>query len=218
MNADDFLTDLDSDWNEENLRRLRASIAASYMMARDMTNPKLNPYFASPNHKYLQGYSRWFLLDSHLAKACQTGFIAGLEPYWVSFDNAAGRIMSLEIRGRNTAVMAAHFQKPSDPLRESKLRFGRCSVNQGKTTNFLPGFELEERSAEGLLNITLAHGDKNAEFAYFRVYNDPFNLRSHLQLSSNLMSKPYGVPSVEAEEVKEASIVLKKSGKIRKIQ
>jgi len=199
----------DTDWHSDNLAGMRAVLAATYLLAEEKTDPLKDPVFNSPNRNMARGYLRWFLLDSCLAIACQRGLLHGINPYWVNLQDIDGSYRALELRGERSALMVTHLSKREDAIKDSKLRLHRRKQNQSITSPMLLGFETTSLPEDELINLTIVHGDKKAEFAYARMYNDPFNLRSYISLSRNLMLGSGQIASIDEELIEEATIGLK---------
>jgi len=153
------------------------------------------------------GQIRWTFVDYFLERGCAVGTLSGITATWVPLSLNGGGIQALELRGSETSIVAHHLQQPENPPRESGLRFERRLLNYRNP--MLPGFGDGEEVNTALINLTLVHGDKSAEFAFLRVYDDPGNLQSFLRVSDNLMVLPTLVAPLEAEEVPLPTVGLK---------
>jgi hypothetical protein len=116
-----------------------------------------------------------------------------------------GGLCTLELRGTFTSLLVVHIQEPDETPRDSDYRYDKRVSNERYP--LLAGFEQIEPSDQ-LLNLTLVHGDKNAEFAELRAYDDPNNRASFTSFTSNIMAGA-PLPVVDdSETVPEPSIAL----------
>jgi hypothetical protein len=203
----EYLTAIQQDWTVQNLVGLRSILNAAYAKAGEVASLSRVPAFGTPNWAFLAGAIRWSFVDYYLERGCVIGTLTGISATWVPLSVNGGGLQGLELRGERTSVLAHHLQQPEDPPRESDLRFERRLLNYRNP--MLPGFGDEEEASGALINLTLVHGDRGAEFAYLRVYDNPENLRSYLRVSDNLMVMPALVEPVEVEEVPAPALGLK---------
>jgi hypothetical protein len=210
MNSrNDFLTAIQSDWTPENVSGLISTLNSAYRAVLDRTNPDQDPLYDTPNLPLVRGYLRWAFVDSHLARACEIGVIKGIEPIWVDLTDRGSGIMALELTGKHTSLMAHHLQNPDDPPRYSELRYDRRVQNWSNP--MLPGFSADEPK-NGLIHLTLIHGDKDAEFAFLRIYNNPDELKTYTPASGNIMENPaIDIAATETEQVDEPEIGLREN-------
>lgn len=202
----DYLTAIRADWPDQNLIGLQSILRATYAKTDAETNPALDAVYGTPNRVVLNGFLRWFLLDSYLERGVQIGTLSGITAAWVPLSNGGG-IQALELRGKHTTLITHHLQHPDNPPRDSVLRFEKCLMNFQNP--MLPGFRDDSEPTESPINLLLVHGDKDAEFAFLRVYDNPENVHSYLCVSNNLMVLPALVAPIEVEEVVEPTVSLK---------
>lgn len=202
----EYLSAIREDWPDQNLLGLQSILRAAYAKTEAETNPAHDPVYGTPNRVVLNGFLRWFLLDSYLERGAQIGSLPGITSNWVPLSNG-GSIQALELRGQHTTLITHHLQHPDNPPRDSVLRFEKCLMNFQNP--MLPGFRDDSEPTESPINLLLVHGDKDAEFAFLRVYDNPANVHSYLRVSGNLMVLPALVEPVEVEEVAEPSVGLK---------
>jgi len=206
MNIDsDFLTGIRNDWTNDNLVGLQSVLKSAYSQAASLTSPLTNPLFETPNRPILLGFTRWFAVDSLLYRACQAGAFQGITARWLPLSNNHV-IQALELRGAYTTVIPHHLQHPDDPPRPSVLRSTKRMENYRQ---FLFGFATTPDDDSTLINLTLVHGDQNADFAFLRMYDDPQDSRHHVQFSENIMNLPTLVEPAEVEEIAAPAIGLK---------
>jgi hypothetical protein len=203
----EYLTAIQQDWTAENLIGLQSILNAAYAKAGEVASLSREPAFGTPNWAFLAGAIRWSFVDYYLERGCAIGTLTGINATWVPMAVNGGGLQGLELRGMRTSVLAHRLQQPGDPPRESDLRFERRLLNYRNP--MLPGLGDEEEASVALINLTLVHGDRGAEFAYLRVYDNPENLRSYLRVSDNLMLMPALVEPVEVEEVPAPALGLK---------
>lgn len=203
----DFQAAVNADWTPENQSVLRSVIQGAYGHADEKCDVFNDPDFETPNRQMVRGYLRWSILDVHLKRACDTGLLTGIGATWVRLKNGTSGCFALELRGSHTALIAHHIQRSDDPPRESALRFER--MLQNRRNPMLPGFEQDEEPNDNLINLTLVHGDKEAEFAFLRVYTDPENPRTCIEVSRNLMAATDVVVPIEEEPILEPELGLR---------
>jgi len=207
---------------ETNLSGFQTCLAAAYAAARKKTDPISDADFDSPNQASLEGFIRWGFIDTYLARGCSTGLLKGLTAHWMPTCKGQGGIQALELRGRYTALAAHHLQFPQDAPRESEIRTDMRVLNE--MNPMLPNFDAsiqEEIEADPdlfnwksardkrLINVTLVHGSKKEEFAYFRVYDRKDDLSSYISTFGNIMALPVILKPLESEHVKDPEIGLK---------
>lgn len=203
----EYLTAIQQDWTVQNLIGLQSILNAAYAKAGEVASSSREPAFGTPNRAFVTGQIRWSFVDYYLERGCAIGTLTGITASWVPLSLNGGGIQALELRGKQTSVVAHHLQQPNSPPRESGLRFERRLLNYRNP--MLPGFSDDGESSAALINLTLTHGDKDAEFAFLRVYDNPENLQSYLRVSDNLMIMPVLVEPVEVEDVAPPAVGLK---------
>lgn len=203
----DYLTAIQKDWTAQNLIGLQSILGMAYAKARDAVDVSKEPAFGTPNRAFLAGSIRWSFVDFYLRRGCEIGTLSGISASWVPLSMTGSGLVGLELRGEYTSVLAHRLQQQDDPPRESDLRFERRLYNYRNP--MLMGLGGDEEAAEGLINLTLVHGDRAAEFAFLRAYDNPENVRSYVAVSGNLMVMPSLVESIEFEEVAVPAVGLK---------
>jgi hypothetical protein len=197
------------DWTPQNLIGIQRALRLAYNSVADVCDPKRHPFFDTPNRIYAVGYNRWLVVDYYLLQACQAGWFQGISAHWVSLGGKAGTPLSvLELRGMHTSVLALHLRQPDELPRDSGYRYDQCVRNEKHPllTGFIDPYETEQ--SKQLLNLLLVHGDKDAEFAELRVYDDPDNRASYTSFTQNIMAGTALPASNDSEIVPEPSIVL----------
>jgi len=197
---------VDSDWTPRNLLALRHAIWRAYVAVARLCDPALNPFFGTPNRPFGLGYNRWLAVDHYLYEAAASGSFEGITARWIALGgNTTTPLSALELRGAVTSVVAVHLRDPNETPRDSGYRFDLRASNQRFPR--LAGFEDSE--SDEPLNLLLVHGDKDAEFAELRAYDDESNRGSYTPFSLNIMAGPAVAPfPVDAETVAEPNVSL----------
>lgn len=203
----EYLTAIQQDWTAGNLIGLQSILKLAYAKAGEVVDLSREPAFGTPNRAFLAGAIRWSFVDYYLERGCEIGTLTGISASWVPLSVTGSGLLGLELRGEYTSVLAHRLQQPDDSPRESDLRFERRLFNYRNP--MLSGLGDEEETATGLINLTLVHGDRGAEFAFLRAYDNPENVRSYVGVSDNLMVMPTLLESIEFEEVVVPAVGLK---------
>lgn len=193
------------DWTPKNLIGIQRTLRIAYNAVDDVCDVRRHPFFATPNRAYGVGYNRWLAIDYHLKQACDSGVLSGITASWIPLGGKGG-LQALELRGAFTSVLAIHLQDPDETPRDSDYRYDKRVSNERYP--LLAGFEQTEETPGQLLNLLLVHGDKNAEFAFLRAYDDPDNRASCTPLTENLMAGAALPADTGTESVPEPSIAL----------
>jgi len=218
-----YLELIEKDW-KNNLPGLQKCLSLAYAAARKKTDAKIDADFASPNRAVLEGQVRWGMVDVFLERGCVNGLVKGVSPHWIATGGRGGG-KALELRAKNSAVIAFHLPFPEEPPRDSKVRTDMRVMNQ--LNQMLPSLGIEESLEENgedeqpslfgwkenrdnrLINLTLVHGNKLGEFAFLRVYNRKDDLSSFIPIFGNIMALPGIVIPAESEPIADAQIGLK---------
>lgn len=192
------------DWTPSNLMGLQRALRMAYGSVADACDPRRHAFYETRNRTYGVGYARWLAVDFYLKQACEAGWLTGIAAEWVPL-GGKGSICALELRGLYTSVLAIHLQEPDETPRDSDYRYDKRVSNEKYP--LLAGFEEFEAPSQ-LLNLLLVHGDKDAEFAALRAYDDPNNRSSFTSFSANIMvGAPLPVAD-DSEAVAEPSVAL----------
>jgi len=195
-----FLTEVAQDWTEPNLASLQLALREAEDATLVRTNALEDPLFDTPNLANVRGVVRWSMVAKHLHVAANNGRFHGITANWVDL----GGTHMLELRGKHTSVTACHLLRSDDNPRPSEYR-KNCRI-QNQVCPWLQGFQQPTPESEPL-NLVLAHGGKNGEFAYLRAYTDPDPTVYRL-LSKNIMQMPVLLPSIDFETVGEPEVQL----------
>jgi hypothetical protein len=217
MNVDaEFLTKIQEDWPHGHQLILQLFLKYANYAVREITVlPKSrNPIFETPNRTFLSGMIRYGAVDYFLDRACQMKFLPGIKPRWIKLE---GIVSALVLEGKYTSLIAHHLQTPNDPPRNSILRDYRRLLNERLRLNEQnPSLfedakkEPEPISPSSPINLTLVHGK---DFAFLRIYNRRDKPKKFIPFSiDNIMAlKPMKeAASVEAEQIADAEVKLKK--------
>lgn len=198
------------DWTPQNLIGIQRALRLAYNAVADACDPKRHAFYDTPNRPYGVGYNRWLAVDYHLLQACNAGWISGISAHWVSLGGKTGTPLStLELRGAHTSVLALHLREPDELPRDSGYRYDQRVSNEKYP--LLTGFVDPHEAADApkqLLSLLLVHGDKNAEFAELRAYDDPDNRASYTSFTNNIMAGAALPASNDSEAVSEPSVAL----------
>jgi len=198
------------DWTPQNLIGIQRALRLAYNAVADACDPKRHAFYDTPNRPYGIGYNRWLAVEYHLHQACNAGWIQGIAAHWVSLGGKAGTpISTLELRGLHTSVLALHLREQDELPRDSGYRYDQ-RVNNEKyplLTGFVDPHESPQASTQ-LLNLLLIHGDKNAEFAELRAYDDPENRASFTTFTENIMAGAALPASGDNEPISEPNVAL----------
>lgn len=195
------------DWTPSNLMGLQRALRMAYNSVTDACDSRRHAFYDTQNRAYGVGYARWLAVDFYLKQACDAGWLTGIAAEWIPLGGKGG-LCVLELRGRYTSVLAIHLQKPDETPRDSDYRYDKRVSNEKYP--LLEGFEQLEAPSQ-LLNLLLVHGDKNAEFAELRAYDDPDNRASCTSFTGNIMDGA-PLPVVDdIEVVAEPNVALIKS-------
>lgn len=194
------------DWTPQNILGVQRALRVAYNSAADACDSKRHTFYDTRNRAYGIGYARWLAVDFYLKQACDVGWIKGVTGSWVELGGIGG-LCVLELRGQYTSVLAIHLKDSDETPRDSDYRYDKRVSNEKNP--LLAGFE-ELESASQLLNLLLVHGDKNAEFAELRAYDDPNNRASYTSFTGNIMAGAALPTRDDNETVPEPSVELLK--------
>lgn len=192
------------DWTPQNLIGIQRAIRIAYNSVADACDPKRHAFYDTINRAYGLGYARWLAVDFHLKQACDAGSIKGITAHWIQLGGKGG-LCALELRGAYTSVLAIHLQESDETPRDSDYRYDKRVSNEKYP--LLAGFE-EPEAPDQLLNLLLVHGDKNAEFAELRAYDNPDKRASYTAFSGNIMAGAALPTHGDSETVPEPSVAL----------
>ncbi len=207
--SEDYFSKIKADWPLRNLLGLKWCIQSAYSAVGAITAPESNAAFATPNRWFLSGILRFGFVDYYLEEGCRNGLLKGITPVWLKLTDGSGGMAALELRGTHTSLIAHHLAKSDDPPRDSKLRFEKRLMNQ--VSPMLPTLDEVPTSSDRQVNLTLVHGDKNAEFSFLRAYDNPTDLTSYVSVFDNIMGlqEQSARLVVEAEEIAEPKVEIK---------
>lgn len=194
------------DWTPRNIIGIQRALRAAYNETASVCDPNRHAFFNTPNRPYGLGYNRWLAVDYHIKQACEIGWINGIAAKWVPLGGKGG-LCALELRGSYTSAVAVHLQQPEETPRDSDYRYDKRLSNERYP--LLAGFE-QFGEPDQLLNLILVHGDKDAEFAELRAYDNPDNRASYTSFTGNIMA---GMPLTnydDSEIVPEPNVALLK--------
>ncbi len=173
------------DWTPQNLLGLQHALRLAYNAVADACDPKRHAFYNTPNRPYGVGYARWQATDYYLYQACEEGRIKGITAKWKSTGGKVGTpVSNLELVGQHTSVLIHHLREEDALPRDSGFRYDQRVSNEKYP--LLAGFE-EIPAENQLIKLLLVHGDKNAEFAALRAYDDPENRASYTAFTGNIM-------------------------------
>ena len=221
-NNPSYLTKIQADWDITNLLHLQLLLRYAYTDVKEVTRPDKNPVFSTPNRSFLAGMIRFGAVDYYLERGCAMGLLNGITPVWRDLkepdanDEAKGAtprgqgVRALELLGKHTSLISHHLQVPEDPPRGSKLRDDMRVRNEQNP--LLPAFADNQTPVIAPIHLTLVHGNKSAEFAFLRVYDNFQHANNFLPVGENIMQiTPLSTAGTGgAEEIAEAEIKLKK--------
>lgn len=192
------------DWTPTNLMGLQRALRKAYASVADACDPRRHAFYGTRNRAYGVGYARWLAIDFYLKEACDAGWLPGITAEWISLGGKGG-LFAMELRGLYTSVLAIHLQDLDETPRESDYRYDKRVSNERYP--LLAGFEEMEAPSQ-LLSLLLVHGDKNAEFAELRAYDDPRNRASYTPFTGNLMEGAPLPVGDDSEAVAEPNVAL----------
>lgn len=197
----DYITRVENDWTEGNLLVVRDCVQRAVESVRRIT--EANPEFISPNRPNLEGVMRWVIVETELERAYMAGCFNGLKGGWIHL----GGTSVFELRGIYSAMLPHHLSSASEAPRESTLRSNKRQQNQNAP--YLPAFDKQEVALDAFMriNTTLVHGDKKAEFAYLRIYDDIEDRSVYTRVGGNIMQlegRGIAMPEMEQEQIEEA--------------
>lgn len=192
------------DWTPSNLMGLQRALRMAYGSVADACDPRRHAFYDTQNRAYGVGYARWLAVDFYLKQACDASWLSGITAEWVPL-GGKGSLCAMELRGLYTSVLAIHLQEPDETPRESDYRYDKRVSNERYP--LLAGFEQLEAPSQ-LLNLLLVHGDKSAEFAELRAYDDPDNRASFTSFTGNIMAGALLPVADDSEAVAEPSVAL----------
>lgn len=197
------------DWTPQNLIGIQRALRVAYNAVEDACDPRRHPFYASRNRPFGVGYNRWLAVDHYLEHACAANWIQGITAHWISLGGSTGTPLStLELRGTYTSVLALHLREPDELPRDSGYRYDKRVSNERYP--LLTGFvdPYESPAPDQLLSLLLVHGDKNAEFAELRAYDDPESRASYTSFFGNIMAGASLPVANDSEPVSEPSVAL----------
>lgn len=192
------------DWTPQNIIGIQRALRVAYNSVADACDPKRHSFYDTTNRAYGVGYARWLAVDFHLKQACDAGSIKGITAHWIQLGGKGG-LCALELRGTYTSVLAIHLQEADETPRDSDYRYDKRVSNEKYP--WFAGFE-DPVAPEQLLNLLLVHGDKNAEFAELRAYDNPDKRASYTSFTSNIMAGAALPAHDDSEKVPEPSVAL----------
>ncbi|MHB1306799.1 MAG: hypothetical protein ACYDC1_23370 [Limisphaerales bacterium] len=199
-----FLTEVAHDWSH-NLEPLQQALRDAEDFVRQRTDAVADPLWDTPILPNVRGTVRWMAVQRFLQQATANGRLAGVAANWIPL----GGVHQLELRGKYTTLVPCYLHTQEDSPRESFYRKARRASNYFQPA--LTGFEdsiVASALDDDLIHITLVHGGKEGEFAYFRAYYDAERRSYFKELSSNIMLVPSLTIGAESEQVLDPSVEL----------
>lgn len=196
---------LAKEWHLSNRAGICRALVNAYRDVNTLCDVDRHAFFGTPNRVFALGYNRWVIVDHWVAKACELGWITGVTPVWINHPKSTGPIHTLELRTEHTCVSISHLSSPNAAPRDSRLRYDRRVNNE--YCPYLTGWEEPGATDAGPLGIVLVHGDKDPEFAFLRVYNDPDNMGSYRDLTGNIFERARGsITRIDDEKIPDVRI------------
>ncbi len=126
-----------------------------------------------------------------------------------NFCKAGTPLSTLELRGAHTSVLALHLREQDELPRDSGYRYDQRVRNEKYPllTGFVDPHQAQDAPKQ-LLSLLLVHGDKNAEFAELRAYDDPDIRSSYTSFTNNIMAGVALPAANDSEAVSDPSVAL----------
>ncbi|MBC7366218.1 MAG: hypothetical protein H7343_05290 [Undibacterium sp.] len=197
---------ISADWNEKNQLGVRRALERMFQSVDALCDPDRHPFFDTPNRVFALGYNRWIIADYWMEQACKLGWIEGIKPVWEKNMRSTGPIRTLVLHGAHTKVSVVHLSAPDESPRESRMRYeGRVD---NESCPYLIGWdEAAVTRLAGPINLVLVYGDKAAEFAFLRAFNNSEDLSSYRDVTNNLFALTRSI-QIDGESVSEIKIDL----------
>jgi hypothetical protein len=184
MNLDALIAE---DWNYSNLQGICRALNHTFSDVDALCDVDRNPCFSTPNRVFALGYNRWIIADYWMDQACKLEWIKGIKPEWEKNTKSAGPIRTLVLHGTHTKLSVVHLAHPEETPRDSRMRYeGR--LNNQNCPYLLGWDESAIKSPSAPIELVLVYGDKSAEFAFLRAYNNSEDLTSYRDVTSNLFT------------------------------
>lgn len=192
----DFISDSQSDWTENNLAVLRELVREAYLVSAEGIRGYHPSLASNPNRPYAQGYMRWVTLDGLLFKACEDGRLPGIT---ANFKPNKSGPQSLELVGAETRTLVVHLTEPDDCPPRSDLREQARECNQA-LFSFMRD---SESAAKAPIQLLFVHSGEG--YAGLRAYYDSENPSLYHPITGNIMDAKLPVPVFETEMVTESN-------------